>query len=652
MESATLVDAQLSARRRDALPAFLQRRIKFREAVGDESAHLDAFSYAASVARRGAAGERDPRAATEAETAGAKRRLCEDGSSHHQQQGSSSAGRLKSPARELFPSTRLAALFEWHCVTAVGPGLANMGNTCFLNSVLQCLTYTPPFANYLLSGEHGRSCTYGPTAGFCLMCELERHLEKCLGTRADRMRYIAPSGTVGHLRAIAKHMRVGRQEDAQEFLRFVIEALQRALLANIPGGAALDARTKETTLVHQIFGGHLESQVVCLTCKHTSSTFEAFMDLSLDLRQGDTVEKALGHFVRPELLTKGNKYRCGHCGRLSDAEKRMCIYQAPPILTVHLKRFHMSPYGETFKVNKQIDFEPALDLHPAMSRTLGGGGAAQEGLAYDLYAVLVHEGQSCNSGHYHAFVKASNGIWYSMNDSSVNQVSLSTVLKQRAYLLFYKKRTLAAPARSKEDGSPAAAPFASAGRKGAATAASPSSTSEAAPSNAKRSPPRASKPSEGGDGVQEGRRTAGTTDSTSDASTDSFTANASTANASTANASAGNACAADASTTSSSTANACAADASTTSSSTANASTTEECKVGDFPSIVSKSMWHLSKASSFDVAEFAREHGDAAEQSAASSPSSPGSSRCTTPSSSQWTVVGLPAHPPRRGHAG
>lgn len=39
-----------------------------------------------------------------------------------------------------------------------GAGLANLGNTCYLNSVLQCLTYTEPFAAYLQSGRHKSLC--------------------------------------------------------------------------------------------------------------------------------------------------------------------------------------------------------------------------------------------------------------------------------------------------------------------------------------------------------------------------------------------------------------------------------------------------------------------------------------------------------------
>lgn len=60
------------------------------------------------------------------------------------------------PQRVLFPPERLN--LKWNQVHRIGAGLQNMGNTCFLNSALQCLTYTPPFANYMLTREHSKTC--------------------------------------------------------------------------------------------------------------------------------------------------------------------------------------------------------------------------------------------------------------------------------------------------------------------------------------------------------------------------------------------------------------------------------------------------------------------------------------------------------------
>jgi ubiquitin carboxyl-terminal hydrolase 36/42 len=383
-----------------SLPVFLQRRIQFRESISDDSAITSSFTYHSHTHSQ------------------LKKRKAET-----DRQGFTDA------AQQLFPMERVKSMMEWHKVGAIGPGLSNLGNTCFLNSVMQCLTYTPPLANYLLAGEHGRICR---VEGFCLVCELERHFVKVFVNK-DRQRIISPNGTVAHLKWIAKHMRVGRQEDSHEFLRFVIEGMQKNLLSGMDAGR-LDARVKESTLVHQVFGGYLQSRVKCLACGHGSSTFDALLDLSLEVRQADSIDRALRYFVQPERLCKNNRYRCEHCGKLSDADKAMSIYRVPNILTIHLKRFHMSPFGETTKINKHIEFPVQLDLAPYVSND------DKTDSIYDLYAVLVHEGQTCNSGHYHAFVRASNGFWYSMNDSSVHQVGLTTVLKQRAYLLFYTRR--------------------------------------------------------------------------------------------------------------------------------------------------------------------------------------------------------------------
>lgn len=187
-------------------------------------------------------------------------------------------------------------------------------------------------------------------------------------------------------------------------------------------------------MIHAIFGGYLQSKVTCHSCQQSSCVYDPLLDLSLEVRNANSIDMALRQFTASELLSRGNRYRCEHCKALTDATKQFRIHQAPNILTVHLKRFQMLPQGYV-KIGRDIEFPADLDLTAHMTdKTVE--------TAYSLYAVLVHEGQSCNSGHYHCFVKASNGIWYSMNDQSVHQVSLATVLKQKAYILFYQKKIL------------------------------------------------------------------------------------------------------------------------------------------------------------------------------------------------------------------
>lgn len=63
---------------------------------------------------------------------------------------------VPEPKTVLFKDNQL--VMGWKESRSVGSGLFNLGNTCFLNSVLQCLTYTPPLFNYISSGEHSKNC--------------------------------------------------------------------------------------------------------------------------------------------------------------------------------------------------------------------------------------------------------------------------------------------------------------------------------------------------------------------------------------------------------------------------------------------------------------------------------------------------------------
>lgn len=312
---------------------------------------------------------------------------------------------------------------HWSNITRIGPGLANLGNTCYLNSVLQCFTYTAPLSNYLLSSdEHYKKCRM---EGFCLLCEMRNHLIACQKT----LHSLCPNNIVSNLKLIGKHFRLGRQEDSHEFIRFMIDGMQKSAINQLK----LNPQEKEKSLIYAIFGGYLQNTIICSNCRHTSIKRDPFLDLSLDVKDANTLEKAIKHFTRSETLTGSNRYNCEACKSLSEATKCLQIQTPPNILTIQLKRFQMHGYMSLVdKICKIIDFPPELEV-PIVNNQI---------VSYDLYAIIVHEGMVCNSGHYHAFVKASNGTWYSMNDSSVQQVGLGHVLKQKAYILFYQKKSL------------------------------------------------------------------------------------------------------------------------------------------------------------------------------------------------------------------
>uniref|UniRef100_A0A6I8NFZ3 Ubiquitin carboxyl-terminal hydrolase n=1 Tax=Ornithorhynchus anatinus TaxID=9258 RepID=A0A6I8NFZ3_ORNAN len=332
--------------------------------------------------------------------------------------GSSSGGDgVPAPQKVLFPTERLS--LRWERVYRVGAGLHNLGNTCFLNSTIQCLTYTPPLANYLLSKEHSRSCAPG---GFCMLCVMQNHM---IQTFANSGNAIKPFSFIRDLKKIARHFRFGSQEDAHEFLRYTIDAMQKACLN---GHAKLDRQTQATTLVHQIFGGYLRSRVKCSLCKSVSDTYDPYLDVALEIRQTANIVRALELFVKPDVLSGENAYMCAKCKKKVPASKRFSIHRASNVLTLSLKRFANFCGG---KITKDVGYPEFLNIRPYMSQSSG------DPVMYGLYAVLVHSGYSCHAGHYYCYVKASNGQWYQMNDSSVHSSNIKVVLNQQAYVLFY-----------------------------------------------------------------------------------------------------------------------------------------------------------------------------------------------------------------------
>ncbi|XP_067937262.1 ubiquitin carboxyl-terminal hydrolase 36-like [Watersipora subatra] len=312
----------------------------------------------------------------------------------------------------------------WSAPRRVGGGFTNLGNTCFLNSVLQCLGYTAPLASHLISGQHKTQCRCN---GFCMLCELEHLLSKCLVQHGGVLK---PLNVLQKLKLIAKHLRWGRQEDAHEFLRYIVDAMQKSCLTG--QNPSLEKLSKETTFVHQVFGGYLRSQVKCMQCKTTSRTYDPVLDVSLDIKGVNSVERGLQKFVQPEILDVDNAYRCSRCQKKVRALKQFTIHRAPKVLTLHLKRFdyHRLMGG---KVSRHIDFSSTLNLRPYMSHREGNP------VNYQLYAVLVHSGFSCNSGHYYCYIKAPNQTWYCMNDSHVSQTGVKSVLSSEAYILFYSQ---------------------------------------------------------------------------------------------------------------------------------------------------------------------------------------------------------------------
>ncbi|GLU14689.1 hypothetical protein SLE2022_312440 [Rubroshorea leprosula] len=335
-------------------------------------------------------------------------------------------GNKPKKMKMLFPYEEFVKLFQYEVFGLSPRGLLNCGNSCYANAVLQCLTGTRPLIIYLLRKIHSRAC-YGKD--WCLMCELEQHVMMLRESGGA----LSPSRILSHMRSINYQIGDGSQEDAHEFLRLLVASMQSICLEGLGGEEKVDSRLQETTFIQHTFGGRLRSKVKCLRCYHESERYENIMDLTLEIYgRVESLEDALTQFTNAEDLDGENMYRCGRCAAYVRARKQLSIHEAPNILTIVLKRFQEGRYG---KINKCISFPELLDMVPFMT------GTVDIPPLYLLYAVVVHLDtlNASFSGHYVSYVKDLQDNWFRIDDTEVHPVSISQVMSEGAYILFYTR---------------------------------------------------------------------------------------------------------------------------------------------------------------------------------------------------------------------
>jgi len=363
---------------------------------------------------------------------------------------------------------------------AVARAVSNLGNTCYMNAVLQALAHAPELCMAMDVNGHRMRCpiykenaekmaarsasssasssrssspdnttngnfdnsrelksvyTYSSSGGagtrkssrrasrspnnndngedkgakdpnatkFCALCETEHHMDRVHrnskngrsvnANGSSSSKPVSPTDFVhGFIDQVApESFRVGQQEDSHEFLRLLIEAMQKSCAKARPPKATFvdqgnpqdtpaeltppeadssnvddtftNTKTEEsvdTEYPFQLFSGKIESKVTCGYCHMTSATLDPIEDLGLEVTPVSgavltslggrrntpspvptsalaDVSHALQRFACAEDLDAG--YKCEKCGEVGKATKQMRLASIPPILTLHLKRF-------------------------------------------------------------------------------------------------------------------------------------------------------------------------------------------------------------------------------------------------------------------------------------------------------------------------
>jgi len=138
-----------------------------------------------------------------------------------------------------------------------------------------------------------------------------------------------------------------------------------------------------------------------------------------------------------EQLGENDMWYCNRCKEHVQAWKKIHLYRAPPILFIHLKRFHFSSTTHRrHKLDTHIDF-PLNDLD--LQELVAVCDKGKEPI-YDLYAVSNHMG-GVGGGHYTAYAKGDDGKWCLFDDSRVTSgIDERDVVSPAAYCLYYKRK--------------------------------------------------------------------------------------------------------------------------------------------------------------------------------------------------------------------
>ncbi|KAI9485340.1 MAG: hypothetical protein EXX96DRAFT_592521 [Benjaminiella poitrasii] len=342
-------------------------------------------------------------------------------------------------------------------------GLTNLGNTCFMNSILQCLSGTLPFVRYFLSGNYKRQGRH---------TDLAQAFTDLLRQMRSRVQKETVTTKLFHnaLSQFDSEWTDFKQHDSQEFMIFLLSNLHEECkdeATKVPTWEQLDEKYGDgwlekmpdwqanawswerslalnSSVIVSLFQGQYRSRLRCLTCGTQSTTYNDFMSLVVPIAhlRTPTLYDCLDEFVKVETLQGTDRWRCPRCKELRVATKQLTLSRLPDVLLVTLQRFRDNGHFVD-KLDNFVDYPiTGLDMSKFVPPTMfpPTKPPEQSAFQYNLYAVSNHMG-TLNGGHYTALVK--NGTdWYEFNDTQIQKIEESKVVTKAGYNLFYVRSTV------------------------------------------------------------------------------------------------------------------------------------------------------------------------------------------------------------------
>lgn len=361
-------------------------------------------------------------------------------------------------------------------------GLTNFGVTCYMNSTIQCLSATIVMSKFFIDDRFRYYVQKNWKGSQGVMPGLYANLIRSLW-RND-VEVIMPTSFRNFCGRLNREWAIDRQQDAKEFFDFVVDCLHEDLNINwqrnplrpltfdqevrrerMPVSEVSQIEWnryshRESSFISDQFAGQHASRLRCTTCHQTSTTYEAFYSISVEIPPTGTgdIYQCLRSYCQEEMLSGDEVWKCPHCKCKRMATKQIFITRAPQILVVHFKRFSASKMQSARKIHTPIEF-PLHGLRmddfvissskPAVPADSGGPPATSSTAGpfiYDSFAVLRHIGSSMGSGHYISLVRdKERQCWRKFDDERVTDFhprelrGRDRLQSEQAYIVFYER---------------------------------------------------------------------------------------------------------------------------------------------------------------------------------------------------------------------
>ena len=335
-------------------------------------------------------------------------------------------------------------------------GLVNFGNTCYMNSAIQCLSQIKKFREYFTSKAFGNDIDRKKEE---ITLIIEWYKVLCALWQENSI--LKPQSFRNEVRMLAFKQGINLnlvgngQNDVQEFIVFLINSLHNGLSKkvnmNISGKIVndLDRQALEafkswrlffkddySNMVDLFYGQH-SSNIYNLEKNKLSTTYEPFCYLTLPIpnltnkEQKVSIQDCLNEYTSFEKLDGENKWFYEEKKEYIECYKQIKFWSTPKVLIIVLKRFLNNGSKNTALIDFPLD---ELDLS---SYSLGYGASKNK---YKLRSISNHTG-SLGGGHYFSYCLSSeDNKWYCFNDTLVKPIEKDKLVSDLAYCLFYEKK--------------------------------------------------------------------------------------------------------------------------------------------------------------------------------------------------------------------